>query len=96
MTANESLSKQRRFAFDPREQLVAQKWARKNGLEVIGNAHSHPKGDAVPSKIDCAWNQDNGIMIIIDKSGIIRGWWVANAQNCDPIEVTFLNQSDNN
>ena len=29
-----------RFQLDPREQLLAQRWARETGLQVIGAAHS--------------------------------------------------------
>jgi proteasome lid subunit RPN8/RPN11 len=42
----------RRFAIDPREQLLAQKWARGHGLQVLGSAHSHPGGQPVPSFTD--------------------------------------------
>jgi proteasome lid subunit RPN8/RPN11 len=42
----------RRFAIDPREQLLAQKWGRRHGWQLIGTAHSHPGGEAVPSALD--------------------------------------------
>ena len=41
--------RQRRFAIDPREQLLAQKWARQRGWVVLGSLHSHPSGEPVPS-----------------------------------------------
>ena len=36
----------RRFAIDPREQLLAQKWGRARALTVLGAAHSHPASAA--------------------------------------------------
>lgn len=42
----------RRFRLDPREQLLAQRWAREQGLQVLGAAHSHPCSDPVPSATD--------------------------------------------
>jgi proteasome lid subunit RPN8/RPN11 len=41
-----------RFCIDPREQLLAQKWARAQGLAVLGSAHSHPRGEPIPSSTD--------------------------------------------
>ncbi len=42
----------RRFLLDPREQLLAQRWARDRELGVIGSAHSHPRSAPVPSATD--------------------------------------------
>ena len=42
----------RRFLLDPREQLLAQRWGRLQGLQVLGSAHSHPCSDPVPSATD--------------------------------------------
>jgi len=42
----------RRFRLDPREQLLAQRWARQRGLQVLGSAHSHPSSAALPSATD--------------------------------------------
>lgn len=42
----------RRFWLDPREQLLAQRWARERGMQVLGAAHSHPCSDPVPSATD--------------------------------------------
>jgi proteasome lid subunit RPN8/RPN11 len=41
-----------RFAIDPREQLLAQRWSRQHGWQVLGSAHSHPTSEPVPSAID--------------------------------------------
>lgn len=40
------------FTMDPREQLAAVKDARKNGLELLGNFHSHPETPSRPSEED--------------------------------------------
>ena len=40
------------FSLDPKEQLAAIKDMRKNGLEPLGNWHSHPETPARPSKED--------------------------------------------
>jgi proteasome lid subunit RPN8/RPN11 len=55
----------RRFAIDPREQLLAQKWARNRGLLVLGTAHSHPTGAPVPSATDLALGFGPTLMIIL-------------------------------
>lgn len=40
------------FSFDPKEQFAAVKYARSNGLSVIGNWHSHPASPSRPSEED--------------------------------------------
>ena len=40
------------FSLDPKEQLEAIKDMRKNGLEPLGNWHSHPETPARPSQED--------------------------------------------
>lgn len=42
----------RRFALDPREQLLAQRWSRQRGMQVLGCAHSHPTSAPEPSATD--------------------------------------------
>ena len=36
------------FSFDPKEQFAVLKYARQNGLKIVGNWHSHP---ASPSRL---------------------------------------------
>lgn len=70
----------RRFALDPREQLLAQKWARSRGLSVIGSAHSHPASAAVPSALDLELGMPPTVLLIA--SGLhqeLRGWWLTEA-----------------
>ena len=40
------------FSLDPKEQLAAIKDMRKNGLEPLGNWHSHPESPSRPSEED--------------------------------------------
>lgn len=40
------------FSFDPQEQFEAIRYARKTGLEIIANWHSHPATPARPSEED--------------------------------------------
>ena len=54
-----------RFQLDPREQLLAQRWARSRGLAVLGAAHSHPAGRPVPSATDLALTAGPTLMLIL-------------------------------
>lgn len=65
-----------RFALDPREQLLAQRWARQRGFEVIGTAHSHPQGDAIPSRCDRDWVRIPSLMLIQGADLHLRAWWL--------------------
>ena len=40
------------FSMDPKEQLQAVKDMRQNGLELLGNFHSHPESPSSPSEED--------------------------------------------
>ncbi len=76
-SSNKIASKQNRFAIDPREQLLAQKWVRKKGLSILGVAHSHPNCSVKPSRFDIAWQFSPGLMMIVSGSGSINAWWVS-------------------
>lgn len=54
----------RRFSLDPREQLLAQRWARDRDLRVLGCAHSHPGADPCPSATDLALTVAPALMLI--------------------------------
>ena len=74
--------RRRRFALDPREQLLAQKWARSRGLVVLGSAHSHPLSEPVPSALDRSLAFGPTLMLILgqgDPQGESRRlacWWL--------------------
>ena len=58
-----------RFLLDPREQLLAQRWARQRGVHVLGSAHSHPASPAQPSATDLALAVAPTLMVI--RSGLV-------------------------
>ena len=68
-----------RFQLDPREQLLAQRWAREKELHVIGAAHSHPSSPAIPSATDLEHCFGPTLMLI--RSGLEqnpwRAWWIS-------------------
>ncbi|MGM9702512.1 MAG: M67 family metallopeptidase [Prevotella sp.] len=53
------------FSFDPREQFAAVKHARKQGLKVIANWHSHPSSPSRPSEEDIRLANDPNILYTI-------------------------------
>ena len=85
------ISRQNRFFLDPREQILAQRWARSQKLQVLGNAHSHPNGEAIPSEVDCLWSFSSNLMVIVDKKGGVRSWWIAEDKSLQPIELKNFN-----
>ena len=75
----------RHFAIDPREQLLAQKWGRQRGMELLGSAHSHPTSEAVPSAKDRRLSALPALMVILgagrqdqgpDQAPPLVGWWI--------------------
>ena len=86
---NNICSKKNRFAIDPREQLLAQRWARKRNWRIIGSAHSHPDGEPIPSLIDDYWTFASGLSIIIGESGRIRAWWMSKKQAVLPEKLAI-------
>ena len=53
------------FSFDPREQFAAVKYARQNGLVIVGNWHSHPASPSRPSAEDIRLAFDPNILYFI-------------------------------
>jgi proteasome lid subunit RPN8/RPN11 len=74
--------RRRRFALDPREQLLAQKWARARGLSVLGSAHSHPLSEPVPSALDRSLAFAPTLMLILGQGAAageprsLACWWL--------------------
>jgi len=67
-----------RFAIDPREQLLAQRWARQRGLTMLGSAHSHPQGQPVPSATDLALAFTPALQLILSPAAgwLPQAWWL--------------------
>ena len=53
------------FSFDPKEQFAAIKYARKKGLTIVGNWHSHPASPSRPSEEDKRLAYDPNILDFI-------------------------------
>ena len=73
------------FSMDPAEQLAAIKDMRKNGLEPLGNWHSHPETPARPSQEDIRLAFDSEasylIMSLMDqKNPVIHAFRVREGQ----------------
>ncbi len=81
-------SKENRFAIDPTEQLAAQRWAREGGYEVLGSAHSHPNTkDIRPSEVDLMWSTPPCLMVIVNKNGCMKAWWIENNKRLQEIKI---------
>ena len=71
-------SKLNRFEIDAKDQISSQKWARENNLEVLCCAHSHPLGENKPSEIDLFFHQSPCLVVISNKNGNLKAWWIKN------------------
>ena len=87
--ASYKLTRKNRFQIDPKEQILAQKWARSRQLQVLGSAHSHPRSRAIPSDSDLRSLSSSTLMVIVDRDGLIRAWWISNDQKFEEIDVAF-------
>ena len=87
---NIRLSKNNRFEIDAKDQISSQKWARENGLEVLCCAHSHPSGENKPSEIDLFLHQSPGLMVISDKDGDLKAWWINNKLNFHSVKIEIF------
>ena len=65
----------RRFSLDPREQLLAQRWARAHDLRVLGSAHSHPCSAPVPSTLDQTLTVAPALMLIAGRDQSSASPW---------------------
>ena len=84
---NMELSKRNRFEIDAKDHIASHKWARKNDLEVLCCAHSHPSGKNKPSEIDLLLHQSPGLMVISDKNGDLKAWWIKNKLNFNNVKI---------
>ena len=87
---NMQLSKKNRFEVDAKDQIASHKWARENNLEVLCCAHSHPSEDNQPSEMDLLLHQSPGLMVISNKDGDLKAWWVKNKLNFHSVKIKIF------
>ena len=87
---NMQLSKKNRFEIDAKDQIASYKWARENGLEVLCCAHSHPSDENKPSEMDLLLNQSPGLMVISNKDGDLKAWWIKNKFNFHSVKIKIF------
>ena len=87
---NIQLSKKNRFEIDAKSQIASQKWARENDLEILCCAHSHPSGENKPSEIDLLLHQSPGLMVISNKYGDLKAWWIKNKLNFHNVKIEIF------
>lgn len=64
-TSNVAADPSCRFEIDPVALFAAHRAARTGGDRVVGHYHSHPSGDASPSRTDAAMAHDQGALWLI-------------------------------
>ena len=62
------------FEIDPAQLIAAHRAARRGGAQVLGCYHSHPSGDARPSRRDAAGAEANGWIWVIVGGGEVRAF----------------------
>ena len=76
--AREEEAKRNRFLIRPEELLRGEKYARDQGLDVVGFYHSHPDDVAVPSQYDLehAWPTYSYIVMSVEQTRAVdlRSW----------------------
>ncbi len=76
--AREEEAKRNRFLIRPEELMRGEKYARDQGLDVVGFYHSHPDDMAVPSQYDLehAWPTYSYIVMSVDqgRAADLRSW----------------------
>ena len=87
---NVKFSKINRFEIDAKDQIASQKWARENDLEILCCAHSHTSGKNKPSEMDLSFHPSPGLMIISDKHGDLKAWWVNNKLNFQSVKIEIF------
>jgi len=83
-------SKNNCFEIDAKDQIASQKWARENDLEVLCCAHSHPSGENKPSGMDLFLHQSPGLMVISNKDGDLKAWWIKNKLNFHSVKIKIF------
>ncbi len=87
---NIQLSKKNSFEIDAKDQIASQKWARENDLEILCCAHSHPSSENKPSEMDLFLHQSPGLMVISNKDGDLKAWWIKNKLNFHSVKIQIF------
>jgi len=81
------------FSFDPREQFAVLNAARKEGLRIIANYHSHPSSPARPSQEDIRLAFDPNIVYLIvslaEENPVVRAFLIREGK-AERIEIILL------
>lgn len=103
VVAAENVSRRRRgerYEIAPRTLLATHKAARREGLEVVGYYHSHPRGRARPSATDGqrAWTGTSYLIVALDGGRVTerRSWRLrddASAFEEEPLRQTSLRRA---
>lgn len=74
----EDSERHHRFTISPQDYLKCEKYARENGLEIIGFYHSHPNAAAHPSEYDCehGWPWYSNVIVSVNehKAAEMTSW----------------------
>ena len=84
------LSTKNRFEIDPKDQIAAQKWSRENNFEILCCAHSHPMDENRPSEMDLFLHQSPGLMVISNKNGNLKAWWINNKFSFQRVKIEIF------
>ena len=87
---NIHLSKKNCFEINAKDLIASNKWARENNLEVLCCAHSHPSGENKPSEMDLFSHQSPGLMVISNKDGDLKAWWIKNKLNFQRVKIKIF------
>jgi len=72
--ANVAADPERHFELDPVVLIAAHRAARAGGARILGHYHSHPAGQAVPSRTDAACAAPDDSLWLIVGEGMARLW----------------------
>ncbi|MBW4497766.1 MAG: M67 family metallopeptidase [Oscillatoria princeps RMCB-10] len=91
LSAEASLTKERRYVIEPRAMLEAQREARNRQLVILGFYHSHPDSRAIPSECDreYAWAIYSYIIVGVRQgiAGEIGSWCLDDARSFEAEEI---------
>lgn len=92
-------SRENRFLITPDEFLLAERYARKTGLDMLGVYHSHPDHPAIPSEFDRehAWPWYTYLIVSVNEgeAGVLKGWQLREDRSgYDELELTIEEESN--